>query len=62
LTEIRKAGVTPVVIGGDHSLLSKYKSLMNTTAGRVGVINIDSTWMYGIPITMRSRAALPSAD
>jgi agmatinase len=43
LTEIRKAGVTPVVIGGDHSLAyPNVKSLMNTTAGRVGVINIDS--------------------
>jgi len=42
LTEIRRAGVTPLVLGGDHSLAyPNIKSLINVTGGPIGVINID---------------------
>ncbi len=42
LTDIYKTGVTPVVIGGDHSLAyPDIKALMNNVKGDVGVINID---------------------
>ena len=42
ITEILKIGVTPVIIGGDHSLLyPDIKSLINVVDGNVGVINID---------------------
>ena len=43
LTAINQAGVTPAIIGGDHSLAyPDVKALINATKGRVGVINIDS--------------------
>ena len=42
LTEIFKTGVTPVIIGGDHSLAyPDIRSLMNVVDGNIGVINID---------------------
>jgi formimidoylglutamase len=43
LTAIFNAGVTPAIIGGDHSLsYPDVKALINATQGNVGVINIDS--------------------
>ena len=43
ITEIYKTGVTPVIIGGDHSLAyPDIKALMNTVPGKVGVIMMDS--------------------
>ncbi|HCX87511.1 MAG TPA: agmatinase [Gammaproteobacteria bacterium] len=42
LSSIYALGVTPVIIGGDHSLsYPDIKALMNNTGGRVGVIMID---------------------
>jgi formimidoylglutamase len=42
VTEIFKTGVTPAIIGGDHSLAyPDIKSLINVVDGDVGVINID---------------------
>ena len=42
VTEIFKTGVTPVIIGGDHSLAyPDIKSLINVVDGDIGVINID---------------------
>ena len=42
VTAIVKAGVTPVIVGGDHSLgYPDIKGLMNNVDGKVGVINID---------------------
>jgi len=42
ITEIYKTGVTPVIIGGDHSLAyPDIKGLMNTVDGNIGVIMID---------------------
>lgn len=42
VTAIVSAGVTPVIIGGDHSLAyPDIKGLMNTIDGKVGVINMD---------------------
>lgn len=42
LTEIHRLGVTPAVIGGDHSLaFPLIKALANVTRGRVGVISLD---------------------
>jgi len=42
MTEIFKTGVTPVIIGGDHSLAyPDIKSLINVVDGDIGVINID---------------------
>ncbi len=42
VTEIVKLGITPVMIGGDHSLAyPDVKGLMNGVTGKVGVINID---------------------
>ncbi|UCD78162.1 MAG: arginase family protein [Desulfobacterales bacterium] len=42
LTAIFDLGVTPVVIGGDHSVTyPNVKSLINNTGGNVGVIMID---------------------
>ena len=43
LTEIYRIGVTPVIIGGDHSLAyPDVKALINVVDGDVGVIMIDS--------------------
>ena len=43
LTEIYRIGVTPVIIGGDHSLAyPDVKALINVADGDVGVIMIDS--------------------
>ncbi len=42
VTAIVKAGVTPIIIGGDHSIgYPDIKGLMNNVQGKVGVINID---------------------
>ena len=42
VTAIYQLGVTPVIIGGDHSITyPDVKSLINNTNGRVGVIMID---------------------
>jgi agmatinase len=42
ITSIYKAGVTPIIIGGDHSLTyPEVKGLIDSTNGRVGVIMID---------------------
>lgn len=42
ITDIYAQGTTPVVIGGDHSITyADVKSLINNTAGNVGVIMID---------------------
>ncbi len=42
VTEIVKLGVTPIMIGGDHSLAyPDVKGLMNNVDGKVGVINVD---------------------
>ncbi len=42
MTAIFQTGVTPAIIGGDHSLAyPDIKALINVTPGRVGVINID---------------------
>ena len=42
VTSIYRLGVTPVVIGGDHSIsYPNIKSLINNTKGNVGVIMID---------------------
>jgi len=42
ITAIYKLGVTPVIIGGDHSIsYPNIKSLINNTDGNVGVILID---------------------
>jgi formimidoylglutamase len=42
VTAIYGLGLTPVIIGGDHSIAyPDIKSLINTTRGNVGVINID---------------------
>ena len=41
-TELFGLGLTPVIIGGDHSLAyPDIKGLMNNVDGKVGVINID---------------------
>jgi formimidoylglutamase len=43
VTAIFELGVTPAIIGGDHSIsYSTVKSLINATKGRVGVIMLDS--------------------
>ncbi len=43
VTEIFKTGVTPVIIGGDHSLAyPDVCGLLNSVEGDVGVINIDA--------------------
>ena len=43
MTAIYNTGVTPLVIGGDHSLAyPDIKALINTVEGNVGVINIDT--------------------
>ena len=43
LTELRRLDVTPLAIGGDHSLAYPLiKSLCNVTKGHVGVISIDA--------------------
>lgn len=43
VTAIFHTGVTPAIIGGDHSLtFPNAKALINVTEGNVGVINIDS--------------------
>ncbi len=42
VTAVYALGVTPVIIGGDHSITyPNVKSLINTTEGNVGVIMID---------------------
>jgi agmatinase len=42
-TELFERGITPVTIGGDHSLTyPAAKGLLNATDGDVGVINIDA--------------------
>jgi formimidoylglutamase len=42
VTEIIKLGITPIILGGDHSLAyPNVKGLMNNVDGKVGVINID---------------------
>lgn len=42
VTELFKLGVTPVILGGDHSLaFPDIKALCNATKGKVGVIMID---------------------
>lgn len=43
LTEIFNTDITPIIIGGDHSLAyPDIKSLINNVDGKVGVINIDT--------------------
>jgi formimidoylglutamase len=43
ITAIFKLGVTPAIIGGDHSIAyPTSKSLINATEGNVGVVMIDS--------------------
>ena len=57
ISEIYALDTTPVIIGGDHSITyANVKSLINNTAGNVGVIMI-ATWTYAIPITGKFPAA-----
>jgi len=43
VTEVYKTGVTPIIIGGDHSLAyPDAKALINAIEGNIGVINIDA--------------------
>lgn len=43
LTAIHRLGVTPIMIGGDHSLsFPAIKALANVVDGHIGVINIDA--------------------
>jgi formimidoylglutamase len=42
ITEVFRLGVSPVILGGDHSITyATAKSLMNTTQGNIGLIMID---------------------
>jgi len=43
VTDIVGLGLTPLILGGDHSLAyPDIKGLMNNVAGKIGVINIDA--------------------
>jgi len=43
ITAIYKLGLTPIIIGGDHSIsYPNIKSLINSTTGNIGVIMIDA--------------------